>query len=101
MDPFHLTEDAIFDLDAIWLYQLDKNGLNGADETVTNLFKVFYRLARLPNIGHRRPDLTSRPVLFYKVFSYLIIYATGVGPLGILGVLHGKRDVAHILRRRQ
>ena len=72
MDSFHLTEDAIFDLDAIWLYLLEREGLETADRTVTELFKGFYKLAEFPSIGHRRADLTSRDVLFYKVFSYLI-----------------------------
>jgi len=38
--------------------------------------------------------------LFYKVFSYLIIYQPGSKPLQILSVLHGRRNVARILRQR-
>ena len=65
-----------------------------------NSSRPFHRLAEIPNIGHRRADLTSKDVLFYKVFSYLIIYSPRSKPLRILGVLHGKRNVARILRRR-
>ena len=54
----------------------------------------------MPGIGHRRADHTSRPVLFYRIFSYLVIYQPGSGPLQILGVLHGKRNVARLLRQR-
>lgn len=100
MDPFHLTEDAILDIDAIWLYLLEREGVETADRIVTELFKAFYKLADLPTAGHRRADLTGRPVLFYKVFSYLVIYAPGTRPLQILGALHGKRNVSRILRER-
>ena len=74
MDPFRLTDDAIFDIDAIWIYLLEKEGVETADRIVTELFKSFYKLADIPNSGHRRADLTSRDVLFYRVFSYLVIY---------------------------
>ncbi len=71
-----------------------------ADRIVTELFKGFYKLAEIPNSGHRRADLTSRPVLFYRIFSYLILYAPGSEPLQILSVLHGKQNVSRILRQR-
>ena len=100
MDPFRLAEDAILDIDAIWLFPLEREGLETADRIVTELFKSFYRLADIPNAGHRRADLTSRGVLFYKTFSYLIVYQPRSKPLQILGVLHGKRNVARILRQR-
>ena len=100
MDPFQLAEDAILDIDAIWLYLLESNSVETADRIVTELFKGFYKLAEIPNSGHRRADLTSRKVLFYRVFSYLVIYEPASNPLQILGVLHGKRNVARILRQR-
>jgi plasmid stabilization system protein ParE len=64
LDPFQLTRDAIFDIDAIWLYLLEKEGMETADRIVAELFKGFYKLAEIPSSGHRRVDLTSRQVLF-------------------------------------
>jgi plasmid stabilization system protein ParE len=55
-------------------------------------------LLEAPNLGHRRPDLTSRNVLFYRVHSYLIIYRPNKKPLHILRVLHGARDVETLLK---
>jgi plasmid stabilization system protein ParE len=100
LDPFRLTDEAILDIDAIWLYLLDKEGVETADRIVTDLFRGFYKLADIPNSGHRRADLTSKQVLFYRIFSYLVIHKPGSKPLQILGVLHGKRNVARILRQR-
>lgn len=100
MDSFQLADDAILDIDGIWLYLLEKEGVETADRVVTELFKGFDKLADIPNSGHTRADLTSRKVLFYRVFSYLVIYEPGSNPLQILGVLHGKRNVARILKQR-
>ena len=80
MDPFQLAENAIFDIDAIWLYLLEKRGVETADRIVTELFKGFYKLADIPNSGRRRAHLTSRKVLFYRAFSYLVIYQPGSNP---------------------
>ena len=54
----------------------------------------------MPASGHRRTDLTRRPVLFYRLYSCLVVYQPGSQPLQILGVLHGKRNVARILKQR-
>ena len=92
MESFKLADDAIFDIDAIWLSLLNS--------IVTELFKGFDKLDGIPTSGHRRADLTNKQVLFYKIFSYLVIYQPGTKPLQILGVLHGKRNVSRILKER-
>jgi plasmid stabilization system protein ParE len=71
-----------------------------ADRIVAEIFQGFYKLADNPGSGHRRADLTGCQVLFYRISSYLVIYAPGTKPLQILGVLHGKRNVARILKER-
>jgi len=63
LDPFQLTEEDVSDVHAIWLYLLEREGLDLADRAVTELFKEFYRLADMPSAGHSRPDLTDKPVL--------------------------------------
>jgi len=100
VDPFQLSEDVILDIDAVWLYLLEKDSVAAADRFVEELFDAFHKLAAIPSMGHRRVDLTSRNVLFYRVYSYLVIYEPSSNPLQILGVLHGKRNVARILRQR-
>ena len=59
MDSFELTEDAIFDIDAIWLCLLEKEGMETADRIVTELFKGLYKLADTPNSGHPRAAVRS------------------------------------------
>jgi plasmid stabilization system protein ParE len=49
-------------------------------------------------MGHRRQDLTSRDVLFWRVHSCLVIYRDST-PLRIVRILHGRRDVNKLLKR--
>jgi plasmid stabilization system protein ParE len=55
-------------------------------------------LASQPGIGHVSEDLTSRPLKFWSVYSYLVVYDPASDPLSIIAVLHGARDVAQILK---
>lgn len=62
------------------------------------LEEAFALLAQNPAIGHLREDLTDRPVKFWPVFSYYVIYdPASSNPLEILSVVHGARDVARLL----
>ncbi len=80
---------------------MERESLEIADRIVSELFEGFCKLADSPAIGHRRADLTRQDVLFYKLFSYLIIYEPASRPLQILAVLHGKRNVSRILKQRR
>jgi toxin ParE1/3/4 len=53
---------------------------------------------RGPALGHAREDLTDRPLKFWSVYSYLVVYDPAGDPLTIVAVLHGARDVAQILK---
>ena len=61
-------------------------------------------LVPFPHIGHRRKDLTSRPLRFHPARNYLIAYAPDESPLWVIAVLHGHRSprvMAAILRGRE
>jgi len=55
-------------------------------------------LASNPGLGHTRRDLTSKPVRFWPVYSYLIIYDAETQPLEVIRILSGYRDVAAQLK---
>ncbi len=57
-------------------------------------------LRQWPYTGHRRPDLTDKDVCFWTEGNYLFVLAIRGEELSILAVLHSKRDVAKILRKR-
>ena len=54
----------------------------------------------MPGQGHSRRELTSRPVLFLPLYSFLVVYQPDVRPIRIIAVLRGKRDLKRILKRR-
>jgi len=75
--------------------------VDAADRLIAKLFGAFEMLARNPRIGHKRTDLTARPVLFWPVGNYLIVYRLRRSHLQIVGVAHGARDIPRFLRKRR
>ena len=52
------------DLDEIWEYIAEDN-VDAADRVVADIHSTLTTLAGSPHIGHRRPDLTARPLRFH------------------------------------
>ena len=97
MKRFQLAPEARSDIKDILAYIAHDN-LEAAGRVRQKIHDACRRLAQYPFIGHRRDDLTTRQdVLFWPVYSYLIIYRPNSRPLEILRILHGKRDVTSIL----
>ena len=59
--------------------------------------EIFELLSENPKAGHFRDDLTSRPVRFFPVYSYLVVYLAETSPVQIVRVLGGAQDVKTIL----
>jgi antitoxin ParD1/3/4 len=57
-------------------------------------------LASHPDAGHWRRDLTDASVKFFPVYSYLIVYRHGTEPVQLVSILHGHRNLGHILENR-
>jgi plasmid stabilization system protein ParE len=102
MSGYILSPEAEEDIFEIWSYLAKEASVALADQVESELFDDFSLLARSPGIGHRRQDLTSYPVFFYRAFpyQYMIIYRKSA-PLEIVGVLHAKRNVKKILEGRK
>ena len=98
MNRFELARRALADLQEIWEY-ITEDSFDAADRVIDDFYQAFEQLARMPDIGHKRSDLTSRDVLFWPVHSYLVIYKTSK-PLRIVRVIHGKRNVKMLLGNR-
>ncbi len=83
----------------IWDFvALDNVGAAGQLED--EFFNTFEKLARQPRMGHVRPDLTERDVLFWPIGSYLVIYRQLQRTLEIVAILHGARDIPEVMRKR-
>jgi len=51
-----------------------KHSVDAANRVESELFETFEALARTPGQGHKRTDLTAEAVLFFPVYSYLVVY---------------------------
>ena len=95
MSGYAFHPDGFADLDEIWEYIAQDNA---------DIHSTLTTLAGSPEIGHRRPDLTARPLRFHVVREYLIAYAPAEKPLWVLAVFHGRRNprlLAAVLRDRE
>jgi toxin ParE1/3/4 len=102
MSAFVLHPEAYADLDEIWEYIADDN-LDAADRVLEEIFQTIQSLVDFPHQGHKRPDLTSRPLLFHSVRDYVVAYTPDETPLMVIAVLHGRRNprvIAAILQGR-
>jgi|SRR5579864_1059601 len=102
MSKFVLHSEAYADLKQIWEYIATDN-LDAADRTLDEIYDSITSLARFPQTGHSRPDLTSRPLRFQIVRDYVIGYVPDEKPLVVIAILHGRRNprvLAAILNRR-
>ncbi len=98
MRGYQLSPEARDDLQEIWIYIAADNPA-AADELEADIYRACEVLAGNPGIGHKRPDLTGEPVLFWPVRGrYLVIYQKKTQPLTIVRILHGARDASAELK---
>ncbi len=59
--------------------------------------EAFRFLARTPGAGHKREDLAEdRPILFWTMRDYMILYRPGTNPLEIITIVRGTGERAAI-----
>jgi plasmid stabilization system protein ParE len=96
---FVLSPAATADIEQIEVF-LDRHAPHATDKVLTTLYDAIVRIAATPGIGHARLDLANERLLFFPVWSYLVVYRA-TNPVEIVRVVHGARDVARALRRRR
>lgn len=99
---FQITPQAAEDLDAIWWFIAEGNR-DAADRVDIEIIATCERLAKHPQIGTKRADITPLPVRFWTVTkfpNYVIVYRADRAPIQVIAVLHGKRDLKDILETR-
>ncbi len=82
MIRYDFHPEARLDLDEIWEFIRNDN-LEAANRVIAEVFEAVRALVRFPHQGHRRPDLTSRPLRFTVVREYLMAYAPDEKPCGL------------------
>jgi antitoxin ParD1/3/4/toxin ParE1/3/4 len=102
MSQYVLMPAAQEDLIAIRDYYLEEAGSRVARQMLVEFVETFRFLARTPGAGHVREDLAEgRPILFWPMRDYLILYKPSTHPLEILSIFRGSRDVPALIGRRK
>jgi toxin ParE1/3/4 len=96
---FIFTVEAEADALSIWTQLADEASEAVADRVLAQVYDECEKLGDMPGIGHYREELLRR-FKFWSAYSYLIVYRWEVTPIQIIGVVHGARDLAPLLRRR-
>jgi antitoxin ParD1/3/4/toxin ParE1/3/4 len=74
-----LTPEALANLDEIAAF-VAHDSVDAALEILEHLERAFEVLAERPGVGHTREDLTDRPVKFWPVYGYLVVYDPASNP---------------------
>jgi plasmid stabilization system protein ParE len=101
-EGFHLHPSAAEDITEIWQF-IAQDKPHSATRFRENILETIRGLVHAPHQGHRRNDLTSRPLRFHTVGKYPIAYAPEEKPLLVVAVIHGNRHpriIAAILQGR-
>lgn len=94
---YSLTPAAREDLREIQAF-LRKQSAAAAKTVIAGIREQIRKLAAAPGIGHLREDLSTEPLRFWSVWSYLIVYRVETERLEVVRVLHGSRDVESLLQ---
>jgi len=103
MSVYALTPLAKADIFDIWSYIADDSE-DAANRVEQAIYDACAAVAEAPLRGHSRPGLTTRSLRFWTLTrypNYTIVYRPETAPLQVVAVLHGKRNIRRILKRRQ
>jgi antitoxin ParD1/3/4/toxin ParE1/3/4 len=92
MTGYVLSPQARSDLYDIWEF-IARDSVAAADRVAAEIHDAIGKLIEKPLLGNVREEFTDRPLRFYRVYSYYIIYRPDTSPLDIVRVMSGWRDV--------
>lgn len=81
---FELHPGAAQDITEIWQFIAEDN-LAAATRFREDILAAIRKLVTFPHQGHKRSDLTSRPLRFETIHDFLIAYAPEEKPLTVIG----------------
>jgi antitoxin ParD1/3/4/toxin ParE1/3/4 len=96
---YEVVAEAQNDLLEIW-QRIAEDSVDLANRIEREFEDLFACLGRMPEQGHTRTEVTRRRVLFFSMYSFVVVYQPDVRPIMILAVLRGSRNLKRILRER-
>jgi plasmid stabilization system protein ParE len=102
MSAYALTPRAQTDIFEIWSHIAEENE-DAADRVEQAIFEACAFVAEAPMRGHSRADLTARSLRFWTLTrypNYTVVYRPETSPLQVIAVLHGRRNLRKVLKKR-
>jgi toxin ParE1/3/4 len=90
------SREADKDLTEIWVHIAVDNPA-AADRLIYAIVEAEQRLARFASVGRMREGFNDGGVRSWVVESYLIFYRPDVDGIHVIRVLHGSRDIDHLI----
>ena len=97
MSGFTLSPLARQDLNDIWDY-IAQDDLDAADRVIDEIYDAILLTSTMPGIGHLREDLTDKPLRFWPIRRYLIVYRIENELLEVARILSAYQDVRRLLQ---
>jgi antitoxin ParD1/3/4/toxin ParE1/3/4 len=97
LTPNIISPEARQDIRDIRKYYLKVADVRVARHVIEAIEQACMFVGRNPAAGHIRPHLTSNPLKFWQVFSYLVVYDPVTRPIQIVRILHTSRDLKALL----
>ncbi|HEY1683734.1 MAG TPA: type II toxin-antitoxin system RelE/ParE family toxin [Tepidisphaeraceae bacterium] len=91
---FLLSQQAQTALNQLWDYYYQRGGTSLADRILGEIYTAIKRLIEHPGLGHYRPDLTDKPLRFYRVYRIFLIYDPASSPPYIARIYHSAQDIS-------
>ena len=99
MSSFIASAEAASDLLSIWFY-IARDSEDAANRVQREFRDLFESLGKQPGQGHKIPKYSKSDVLFFPLYSYLVVYRPRPVPIEILAIVHGARQVKRVLKQR-
>lgn len=93
-----VSTPASHDPNDIVSFVLEDSGPNRAKRVLDGFRTALEKRISNPSLGHRREDLTVSQVLFFRVWSWFVIYRFDEKSLEVARVLHAARDIGTVLQ---
>ena len=98
-----MLREAEYDLETIFEYFLGTGNIGAAKNLIKRIRKACESLSHMPERGHFPPELARIENFEYReiiVKSYRIVYQVIESNVFIFGIIHGKRNVDDVLKKR-
>lgn len=96
MKDYFLSAIADQDINDIILYVANENP-QAASKLLNDLYETMSMIATHPMMGHKREDLTDKPVRFWAFKNHYLIVYKDLSPIEIVRVLSGYRNLSILL----